>query len=61
MHRVPQAKRPRYPTHAPGGTPHIGLAPMDTLAIDHADLPNLATSNGNKYILVVTDLFTRYL
>ena len=55
-----QAKRPRYPRHAPGGTPHIGLAPMDTLAIDHAVLPNLATSNGNKYILVVTDLFTRY-
>ena len=56
-----QAKKPRYLTHAPGGTPRFGYAPMDALSVDHADLPMLETAHGNKYILVVTDLFTRYL
>lgn len=55
------AKLPRCTTHAPSGIARFGYAPMNTLALNHADLASLETTRGNKHILVIVDLFTRYL
>ncbi|KAF0684480.1 Aste57867_23542 [Aphanomyces stellatus] len=60
-HACQAAKVPRHTIHAPSGRTPTGYAPMDVLAVDHADLPGNETALGNKYVLVVTDLFSRFL
>ena len=51
----PSVKKPKAPMgHLSGG------APWDTLALDFMG-PLLLTDKGNRYILVMTDLFTKYV
>ncbi|XP_052776750.1 protein NYNRIN-like [Mya arenaria] len=52
-------KKPPNPPRAPLG--HIGVgAPMDVLALDYAG-PFPVTERKNRYVLVVTDLFSKYV
>ncbi len=55
------AKHQRHAVHSPRGRIRTGYGPMDALSVDHADLIGNETALGNRHILVVVCLFTRYL